>query len=520
MASTWAPAGPGASACRQAWLLDSDRLLGRSKRQARRGCAINPKQHAAAPLWTVASVTLALAGCRTSAAPSRSHWNTGANLTAVQATDGRQQEAQSVASNQDVEAEPGQQESIWQREQLGGDLGGIRSSLESVGLTLDMSYTIEALRVVDGGLRRRTDVLGDIDLQLSADLEELLGWSGARAFFYGLGNHGDNPSESVGDFQGVSNIEAPNTLRVLEAWFEQEWMDGRASGLVGLYDVNSEFDVIPAATLFINSSHGIGADFGNSGRNGPSIFPVTSLAARFKWRPSEWSYLHAVVADGVPGDPRRPRRTSIRFDDDDGLLLAAEVGLFNLPSEDLRRRSHAGSLSPSERRYGHFGKFALGVWGYTGEVDDLVRVDINGNPLQRSASFGVYALGEQQVFYEPEDPSQGLSVFARAGLADEQVQAIDRYLGAGLVYRGLVPDRGVDELGLAVAAARFGDEFQGAAGGGSAWEDWELTLELTYRAVLAPWLSIQPDLQYVIHPGGDPQVDDALVLGLRGLITL
>lgn len=484
------------------------------------GGAIDPRHLAPALPFAVALITLSLTGCTTSAALQGSHGSGRTDAAAVRSAEGHPQVGGKVATQADDEVGVLQGDNLWQREQLGGELAGVRPSLESVGLTLDVGYTLEALRVVDGGLRQTTSVLGDLDLQLSADLDQLLGWSGARAFFYGLGNHGDRPSEAVGDFQGVSNIEAPSTLRLLEAWFEQDWMDGRASGLVGLYDVNSEFDVIPAAALFINSSHGIGAEFGGSGRNGPSIFPVTSLAARFKWRPSEWSYLHALVADGVPGDPRHPRRTSVRFDDGDGVLLVGEVGLFNLPSEDLRRRSHAGSLAPSERRYGHFGKFALGLWGYTGEVDDLLRVDINGNPRQRSGSFGVYALAEQQVFYESEDASQGLSVFARAGLADEQVQAVGRYLGAGLVYRGIVPERGEDELGLAVAAARFGEEFQAAAGGGSTWEDWEVAIELTYRAALTPWFSIQPDLQFVIHPGGDPQVDDALVLGLRGLISL
>jgi porin len=53
---------------------------------------------------------------------------------------------------------------------------------------------------------------------------------------------------------------------------------------IGLYDLNSEFDVIEAAALFLNPSHGIGPDFAQSGRNGPSIFPVTSLAIRGEYR--------------------------------------------------------------------------------------------------------------------------------------------------------------------------------------------------------------------------------------------
>jgi porin len=48
----------------------------------------------------------------------------------------------------------------------------------------------------------------------------------------------------------------------------------------------------------------------------------------------------------------------------------------------------------------------------------------------------------------------------------------------------------------------------------------ETALELTYLVAPAPWLSVQPDLQYVIDPGTDGALDDALVLGLRVQIAL
>lgn len=59
--------------------------------------------------------------------------------------------------------------------------------------------------------------------------------------------------------------------------------------------------------------------------------------------------------------------------------------------------------------------------------------------------------------------------------------------------------------------------------------NYEMTIEATYQIVLAPWWTLQPDFQYIIHPGGnvaDPEdpsgeraVKDAVVLGLRTSIT-
>ena len=71
-------------------------------------------------------------------------------------------------------------------------------------------------------------------------------------------------------------------MKLYEAWFEQTLFDDRLSFKAGLYDLNTEFDVVETAGLFINSSHGIGPDFSQSGVNGPSIFPTTSLGIRVK----------------------------------------------------------------------------------------------------------------------------------------------------------------------------------------------------------------------------------------------
>ncbi|MCA8941860.1 MAG: carbohydrate porin, partial [Planctomycetes bacterium] len=272
-----------------------------------------------------------------------------------------------------------------------------------VGAAFDVSlgYTIDTVRVVSGGNERRTDVLGNVDVLLNADLEPWLGLDDTEAFVYLLGNHGGKPSEAVGDLQATDNIEAPESVRVFEAWLQRHWADQQLSVLAGLYDVNSEFDAIQSASLFLHSSHGIGAELGTSGRNGPSIFPVTSLAARLEVRPTDATYVRTVVADGVPGDPRHPKRTTVRFDDGDGVFVAAELGVFDLPAPELRRRARTESDLPGEQRYGDFGRFGFGAWGYTGEFEDFVRTDGMGNPVQRTGSFVSYAFFEKRVLYEP-----------------------------------------------------------------------------------------------------------------------
>lgn len=86
---------------------------------------------------------------------------------------------------------------------------------------------------------------------------------------------------------------------------------------------------------------------------------------------------------------------------------------------------------------------------------------------------------------------------------------------------GLIPGRHRDRLGFGVAAAHLGSDFrQSLSNAGTSAEDWEIALELKYFVSLTPWLSIRPDLQYVIHPGGDRSLQNALSIGVRLTVSL
>lgn len=187
------------------------------------------------------------------------------------------------------------------------------------------------------------------------------------------------------------------------------------------------FDVeIQGAGLFIHSSHGTAAELGLSGRNGPSIFPTTSLAARLQIRSDKKFFARFVVADGVPGDPDDPGGTEIRFDSGDGVFIAGEIGFYNFPSPKLSARTrHSAEASPEQappdRRAG---KIAIGAWGYTGDFDESFGLAGAAGPT-RSGSYGVYLLAEQRIYFEREDPNQDLSIYARLGIADPKTTMAD-----------------------------------------------------------------------------------------------
>ena len=86
------------------------------------------------------------------------------------------------------------------------------------------------------------------------------------------------------------------------------------------------------------------------------------------------------------------------------------------------------------------------------------------------------------------------------------------YIDGGLTYKGLIPTRDNDVLGLAVGYGHLSDSAQDNEGRST--PGYEIVLETTYQIELATWLSLQPDVQYVIHPSGT-NIPNALVLGAR-----
>jgi porin len=160
-------------------------------------------------------------------------------------------------------------------------------------------------------------------------------------------------------------------------------------------------------------------------------------------------------------------------------------------------------------------KLALGAWYYTGRFTDLADTLVTGAPLTHRGSRGAYIIGDHTVWSGRPSSPVVLTAFAQLGVGDSRVNRIGSYLGSGLTLTGPFAGRTDDELGLAVAAASMGSHFKRAQSPADEPASAEITVELTYLAQAISRLSVQPDLQYVIHPGGSRALSTALVPGLR-----
>lgn len=342
------------------------------------------------------------------------------------------------------------------------------------------SWTGDFATVASGGLERGDRHMGLVDVAFDHGFRM---WD-RNLQLHLAGQHrygGGFSAEVVGDLQTVSNIDADEGTRLLEAWLEVP-LTGHSSLLIGRYDFNSEFDAIDAGALFLGSSQGIGPDISQTGAVGPSIFPNTAFGVR---------YQHASEGSGTWRVSALDVDASAEHDDEGvpftgGPMFAIE---YQWPVQSAR--------------------ITTGVWRYTRNCDAVA-----SGSAERDAQFGGYASIERQF-------GEHVAVYGRIGAANAKVSRIGLYTGGGVVHTGgLLPGRD-DAIGFAFGYARNGSDYRDAmAADGVDVTSGEQAYEITWRIPFGEHVVLQPDVQFVVDPDSNPAIKDALVVILRVELSL
>lgn len=358
---------------------------------------------------------------------------------------------------------------------------------------LKLQYTGEAWDNVEGGLKRQSLYMQNLDAQLSVDTGKAFGWTGGRAFVEGFyQNSRSADTQLVGPAQDPSAIDSGGTtlVRLYQAYYDQTL--GNTDLLFGLYDPETEFGVTKPMALFFNGGYAWTFTLDQSGFDGPSNYPNTALAFRARQKINDQWSVQGVISDGAADNPKNPVANDIIISPKYGALFIGEV--------DYTPVKHT--------------KIMAGYWGYTGKFDTQNEFNNDGSTHQVWGSDGGYIGGATRLY--TQEGLRGLDAFANIGLADSTVNATDRTLNAGLTYTGFLDARPHDKVGVAFSTAWASDPYRKAqaAAGNSTYNE-ETNFELTYRATINSWLTVQPDIQYWVHPNYDPTLKNDLLVGVH-----
>jgi porin len=104
----------------------------------------------------------------------------------------------------------------------------------------------------------------------------------------------------------------------------------------------------------------------------------------------------------------------------------------------------------------------------------------------------------------------------RIGRADPRFNEFRDTVHLSVAWSGGLSGREGERVGLGVARAWRGEDARAAAAAaGESLLAHETVVELTWKLPVTPRLSLQPDVQYIMQPGGVPGRRDALAIGLR-----
>jgi porin len=390
-----------------------------------------------------------------------------------------------AAADVDAIHEGGTEEADPQAATLTGNWGGLRSAWRQQGFFFEGSWIVETSKVIHGGRRPGTTTQDWLDLNAAADLDTLWGWSGTTAAVEVWTKHGQPILDDVGDWQGTSDIGMEPQTENAALWIETWLVPGSLRLKVGKVDANDEFAVVNGAAEFLND--GMAAS--------PAIEPIPSApdpawSVNLVGYPTDDTWIGAGVYDGATqaGIPTGSHGIGTFLGQPSDLFLITEAGC-----HWSRDASFAGSLG-------------LGGWKHTGEF-----ADFEGG--SRDGAGGMFAVLDQKLWRESPQlagDGQGIAMFAQGAVADDRVSSVRRHLATGFTWTGLLPGRDDEVLGIGTSWAQF----SGDSGAGFT-RDSELALEVFYKLQSRPWMSIKPDLQYVVHPGGDALLDNAWVATLR-----
>ncbi|WP_294540873.1 carbohydrate porin [uncultured Rhodoblastus sp.] len=415
-------------------------------------------------------------------------------------------------------------------------LAELKKAFLTHGVNFELSYLQDSFGNVTGGVRQGAVYGGIVYMLVEADLAKLAGMQGASFRVNGFQIQGGDLSGAyIYNYSPISSVEARPTTRMVELWLEQKLFSDMASVRIGQLAADTEFFNSEFDVLFVNGTFGWTTLFaGNLPGSGPG-YPLSTPGVRLKLTPNEHLTVLAAIFNGDPAGTGFNGRQQIVNSNGINFRLSDPALLFGEAQYSYNQEKTGSGLAGRVKLGGwyHFGKFQDDHFGFDGL--SLANPASVGIPRLYNGDYTVYGVVDQMLWRLPgDDPKKGVAGFARVAVSPGDRNLMSFYADGGVNFIGFLPQRPDDSFGLGAAYSKMApslvadDRDAGYfAGLNLPIRNYELALELTYKAVVLPGFNVQPDLQYIVHPGGgeanpdnpSTRIPNAFVIGIRTQLT-
>lgn len=416
----------------------------------------------------------------------------------------------------------------WNGKYATGSWFGARDWLDDHGVKFGAGWKANFLWNVDGGLEQRGGYDDEWKFRVTIDAAKLLGWDAIDGLsFYADGRYrggaGVNKYVTTGQF-------APSTYQNSRLWrFQNAYALYTTPELFGIRKLltisggwqnpSDIFFYQPDSRLFLNNTFA-----SNRGISANSIGWGGSYAAWggfLKIAPTDWYFLQSGLYVAIPGTGVTSNHGLFfaggQPPDSNGLYWLTETGVTpRIGPSNLTGKYSAGFLywgveNTSFLNKQPYDQRVLLYW----QVDQQLFRESSQEPNAPRA-LNAKSFKESVPTVQPKLSDQGLYFFSQINFAPKFDNAEPFYLQTGLVYRGLIPTRDVDQLGVAFGYGNYSyDKLLADEAAGKAVQTCEGVVEFSYRFQVNKWAYVQPDLQYLIRPGGNGFTANATILGFQ-----
>lgn len=416
----------------------------------------------------------------------------------------------------------------WNDDYALGRWWGARTALYDSGIDFSLTYTNNLAGNPVGGMAQGFTYTDNIYVGSEVDFDKLLGWQGGSFIFSVLNRNGTNLSAKyIGNQFTVQQIYGNQTVVWYALLLKQTFWDERLLFKLGRFGTGDDFASSPLYWLYMNN----GID-GNPQalpvNTGFSSYPNAVWGGMTQIKPTE----EITAKFGIyQVSPRLGKMAYNGLDfsirDGDGVLLITQWGwspeFFKKPvptGEEVNKTGDGKavvgkSLTDPVELKGLPGNYWFGAYYSAYNYSQFTSTQ----PL--SNSYGFYWHADQMVFQESPGSDQGLTLWSAFVLSpQEEISKLPFQVNGGAVYKGLVPTRDEDWTIFGVIYGNFsGDYASSVTLPGQSSPDYELVFEWGYRIQMTNFAYVQPNLQYVIQPGGRSDIPNALVLGAQIGVT-
>jgi porin len=384
-----------------------------------------------------------------------------------------------------------EQGSWWTWPTVDGNWGGYRQWFAERGLTFS-GVTVVDLQGNGSGQVRAFAAADASLLAADADLQRLASLPGLLLHAELVANAGENLSaKSIG-----------NVLQVATAYSQQGYYLGQIYAQQRLFRkvLTLQFGRMTTANNF--ASLPVFADYVAFTDN-PLPINLTGNSVYFTSLPSvEWASVGTVAPT-------------------ESIALALGVYGTNLPSGqpfasrhgvDFSFEGNGGPMEVAQASYNLNGSpDDIGLPGtyYIGGFYSGADYETLSGSSIRGADYGFY-FQAQQMIYRYGGPGSDIGLTPWLSIAYTPQQSINQVpllVMAGAVYHGLLPGRSDDNTAVGFYYGKLSTSLPSGAG--------EKVGELDYTWWATPWLSLTPDLQYVLNPSGGSSSGNAVVVGAQ-----